>query len=49
MMLRSALQRVTAIMRFGVNDLLESNPASDMAGALLSVNNPSPSTTPKDP
>ncbi|EDD3248681.1 DUF4102 domain-containing protein [Salmonella enterica subsp. enterica serovar Newport] len=32
------MQRVTAIMRFGVqNDLLESNPASDMAGALLSV------------
>ncbi|WP_368738762.1 tyrosine-type recombinase/integrase, partial [Escherichia coli] len=32
------MQRVTAIMRFGVqNDLLESNPACDMAGALLSV------------
>ncbi|MEA1063427.1 tyrosine-type recombinase/integrase [Erwinia sp. HR93] len=31
-------QRVTAIMRFGVqNDLLQSNPANDMAGALLSV------------
>lgn len=35
------MQRVNAIMRFGVqNDLLESNPASDMAGALLALRRP---------